>query len=194
MPGLFYIFFFFPKLFCNESPDPDTNSQKEVRTMADLEAIYRRHADTVYRFLLAKTGSRDLAEELTQETFFRAVGAINRFDGNCRVTTWLCGIARNVLYGYYRLRKSGDVSLDDIPEPAVSSAEETVIGKIEKERTLEAIRALPEPGREILTLRLSGGLSFRQIGEALGQTENWARVNFYRAKQKIIKEIGENER
>ncbi|MBR4661535.1 MAG: sigma-70 family RNA polymerase sigma factor [Clostridia bacterium] len=162
--------------------------------MADLEAIYRRHADTVYRFLLAKTGSRDLAEELTQETFFRAVGAINRFDGNCRVTTWLCGIARNVLYGYYRLRKSGDVSLDDIPEPAVSSAEETVIGKIEKERTLEAIRALPEPGREILTLRLSGGLSFRQIGEALGQTENWARVNFYRAKQKIIKEIGENER
>ena len=114
-----------PKIFCNEFPDPDTNrTEREVRTMADLEAIYRRHADTVYRFLLAKTGSRDLAEELTQETFFRAVGAINRFDDNCRVTTWLCGIARNVLYGYFRSRKSGDLSLDDIPEPAVSSAEE----------------------------------------------------------------------
>ena len=161
--------------------------------MADLEAIYRQNADTVYRFLLAKTGSRDLAEELTQETFFRAVSAVRKYDGSCRVATWLCGIAKNVLYGYYRSQKKRALPLDEVPEPAVSSAEETVLSKIENEETARAIRSLPEPGREVLTLRLSSGLSFRQIGDALGQSENWARVNYYRAKQKLIKEIGEYE-
>ena len=160
--------------------------------MHDLDAIYRQHADTVYRFLMSKTGSAELAEELTQETFYQAVGSIQRYDGSCQISTWLCGIAKNVLYTYYKKQRHSDVSLDEIPEPAVASAEETVLNGMGQQLILTAIHRLPEPGREILHLRLLGGLSFKQIGEILGQTETWARVNYYRAKQAIVKELKEH--
>ncbi len=163
--------------------------------MEDLDLIYRQHAQTVYRFLLAKTGSADLAEELTQETFFQAVSSIGRYDGNCKISTWLCGIAKNVLYTHYKKQKHAAVSLDDAAElsagsaePSVGSAEETVLGSMDQELLLAAIHRLPEPGREILHLRLLGGLSFRQIGAVLSQSETWARVNYYRAKQMLVKE------
>ena len=64
--------------------------------MADLESIYRQNADTVFRYLMSMTGSADLSEELTQETFYQAVKSIDKFDGSSKVSTWLCGIARNV--------------------------------------------------------------------------------------------------
>ena len=161
--------------------------------MADLDGIYRQNADTVYRFIYSRTRSAQVAEELTQETFFRAVGSIDRFDGSCRVATWLCGIARNVMLTYYRSQKESALSLDDIPEQETASAEDTALGKMSADRILDAIERVPEPGNEVLRLRLTGGLSFSQIGDALGQTENWARVTFYRAKLKLVKEIGENE-
>ena len=154
----------------------------------DLDLIYRQHAQTVYRFLLAKTGKPDLAEELTQETFFQAVGSIGRYDGQCKISTWLCGIAQNVLYTHYKKQKQAPTGLDDVEEVSTSSAEEEVLGTMDQERLLAAIHKLPEPGREILHLRLLGGLSFKQIGSILGQTETWARVNYYRAKQALVKE------
>lgn len=157
----------------------------------DLDLVYRQHAQTVYRFLLAKTGSVELAEELTQETFFQAVGSIQRYDGTCKISTWLCGIAKNVLYTHYKKQKHASVSLDDVKELSTVSTEETVIDTMDQERLLAAIHRLPEPGREILHLRLLGGLSFRQIGVILGQTETWARVNYYRAKQALVKEWNE---
>ena len=153
----------------------------------DLDLVYRQHAQTVYRFLLAKTGSADLAEELTQETFFQAVGSIGRYDGQCKISTWLCGIAKNVLYTHYKSKRHETASLDDAPEVSVSSAEQTVLGAMDQELLLAAIHKIPEPGREILHLRLLGGLSFRQIGAVLGQSETWARVNYYRAEQTLVK-------
>lgn len=156
--------------------------------MEDLDLIYREHAQTVYRFLLAKTGSADLAEELTQETFLQAVGSIGRYDGACKISTWLCGIAKNVLYSHYRKQEHAAVSLEDVAEPSVGSAEENVLCTMDQESLLAAIHRLPEPGREILHLRLLGGLSFRQIGTILSQSETWARVNYYRAKQTLVKE------
>ncbi len=159
--------------------------------MEDLDLIYRQHAQTVYRFLLAKTGSPDLAEELTQETFFQAVSSIGRYDGSCKISTWLCGIAKNLLYAHYKTQKQGTVSLEEAGELPVGSAEDTVLGSMDQERVLTAIHRVPEPGREILHLRLLGGLSFRQIGAVLGQTETWARVNYYRAKQTLVKEWNE---
>ncbi len=161
--------------------------------MEDLDLIYRQHAQTVYRFLLAKTGSADLAEELTQETFFQAVGSIGRYDGSCKISTWLCGIAKNVLYTYYKSQRHETVGLDDVAERPTSSAEETVLNEMDQQRLLAAIHRLPEPGREIVHLRLLGGLSFRQIGAILSQSETWARVNYYRAKQTLVKEWNEHE-
>lgn len=158
----------------------------------DLDAIYRQYANTVYRFLMAKTGSADLAEELTQETFFQAVGSIQRYDGSCQISTWLCGIAKNVLLSHYKKERHENVSLEEIPEPSVSSAEDAVLNDMSQELVLGAIHRLPEPGREIMHLRLLGGLSFKQIGGVFGQSETWARVMYYRAKQSVVKELSLN--
>ena len=158
----------------------------------DLDAIYRQYANTVYRFLMAKTGSVDLAEELTQETFFQAVGSIQRYDGSCQISTWLCGIAKNVLLSYYKKQRHEGVSLEEVPEPSVSSAEDAILNEVDQQTVLETIHRLPEPGREIMHLRLLGGLSFKQIGGVFGQSETWARVIYYRAKQTVVKELSQN--
>ena len=121
--------------------------------MTDLDGIYRQYAQTVYRFLLAKTGSPELAEELTQETFYQAVQSIGRYDGSCQISTWLCGIARNVLLNHNRKQKHASVSLEEVPEPAGGSAEDTVLGNMGRELLLTAIHKQPEPGREVLYLK-----------------------------------------
>ena len=167
---------------------------KEVRELADLDSIYRQNADTVFRFLMSMTGSADLSEELTQETFYQAVKSIDKFDGSSKVSTWLCGIAKNVFLADLRKRQKESTGLDDLPEKTVASAEETYIKERDIKSILSAIDDHPEPGREVLRLRLLGGLSFKQIGDAMGKTETWARVTFYRAKQMIVKELNENDK
>ena len=162
--------------------------------MDDLESIYRQNADTVFRFLMAKTGSPDLSEELTQETFYQAIKSIDRFDGSCRISSWLCGIAKNLLYTHFRETARNPLPMDDVPEPATASAEDIVVTREETKRIRKAIDDHPDPGGEILRLRLFGGLSFKQIGEIMGRTETWARVNYYRAKQSIVKELSEDDK
>ncbi len=162
--------------------------------MLDLDALYREHADTVFRYLLVRTNSADLSEELTQETFFQAVRTVDSFDESCKFSTWLIGIAKNVLRTHYRKQtQQPTVSLDDAPELSGASAEEVVFSGSETESILSVIHRVPEPGREVLYLRLLGSLSFRQIGDILGQTETWARVTFYRAKQSVVKELKHND-
>ena len=157
--------------------------------MADLDGIYREHAETVYRFLLAKTGSADLAEELTQETFYQAVKSIDRFDGSCQITTFLFGIAKNVWYNAYRKGMKATVPLEETEPIAVPSAETDVLARMGREEILSAVHRMSEPGREVLYLRLLGSLSFAEIGAILGRTDNWARVTYYRTKQQLIKEM-----
>ena len=161
--------------------------------MADLESIYRQYSDTVFRFLMSKTGSVELAKELTQETFYQAVKSIDRYDGSSRITSWLCGIAQNVLYAHLRARQKDPLPLEDVPEQPVVSIEDLVVTRDETRAILEAIRELPDPGGEIMRMRIFGGLSFKQIGAILGRTEVWARVNYYRAKQSVIKELNRDD-
>lgn len=161
--------------------------------MADLESIYRQYSDTVFRFLMSKTGSVELAEELTQETFYQAVKSIDRYDGSSRITSWLCGIAQNVLYAHLRAKQKDPLPLEDVPEQPVVSTEDLVVTRDETRAILEAIRELPDPGGEIMRMRIFGGLSFKQIGAILGRTEVWARVNYYRAKQSVIKELNRDD-
>lgn len=162
--------------------------------MLDLDVLYREHADTVHRYLLVKTNSTDLAEELTQETFYQALRSVDSYDGSCKFSTWLIGIAKNVLRTHWRkLRQQPTVSLEDAPELTSGSAEESVFSGAELEAVLGVIHRLEEPGREVLYLRLLGSLSFRQIGDVLGQSETWARVTYYRAKQSVVKELKRDE-
>lgn len=157
--------------------------------MVDLDAVYREHSTAVYRFLLAKTGSPQLAEELTQETFYQAVKSIDRFDGSCRITTFLFGIAKNVWYNAWRKGQKAAVPLEETGPLTVSSAETDVLAAMGREEILSAVHRMSEPGREVLYLRLLGSLSFAEIGSILGRTENWARVTYYRSKQQLIKEM-----
>ena len=154
--------------------------------MEDLQKVYQQHAQTVYKFLLAKTGNEHLAEELTQETFYQAVKSVDRFDGSCKVSVWLCQIAKHLWYQHLRKQKrEAPVLPEDLPEVPGPSAEE---GLLEKEGRMDLFRlvhGLPEPAREVVYLRAFGGLSFREIGDVCGRTETWARVTFYRSKEKL---------
>lgn len=161
--------------------------------MQSMEEIYKLYAQTVYRFLLSLTHDSSLSEELTQETFYQAVKCSDKFDKSCKITTWLCAIAKNQLRAYQR--KNRDYLKDDFEEfvNTASSAETDALANISRIEILKRIHKLDEPIREVLYLRLFGDLSFREIGDILGRTENWARVNYYRGKEKLVKEIKENE-
>lgn len=155
--------------------------------MQSMEEIYQRYARTVYRFLLARTRSEDLAEELTQETFYQAIRSIDRYDKSCKISTWLCGIAKNVLLTYQRKHPvQEDADEQEIP---VESAEEAAISQVSSLMIVKLLHELAEPYREVMYLRTFGGLSFKEIGEVLGKSENWARVTFYRAKEKLRKDM-----
>ena len=161
--------------------------------MQSMDEIYQKYARTVFRYLLSLTSDSDLAEELTQETFFQAIRSSKRYDGTCSVTTWLCGIARNVLFTYRRKHPAEETSLEDLSEDGGSaapspSAETDAFASMERVSLFRHLHDLPDPFREVIYLRVFGMLSFREIGEILGKTENWARVTFYRGKEKLRKE------
>lgn len=154
--------------------------------MEDMEAIYRAHARTVYKFLLSQCHDDALAEELTQETFYQAVRSADRFDGSCKVSTWLCQITKHLLYQHLRKRRREE----PLPEeeealPPLPSAEAEALNRVGQLDLLRRVHNLPEPGREVVYLRVFGALSFREIGEVLGRTETWARVTFYRCKEHL---------
>ena len=145
------------------------------------------HAKTVYGFLLTRTGNPDLAEELTQETFYQAVKHVDRYEGKSSVSTWLCGIAKNLWYGYLKKQKN-QTSLSEAEEIPVDSAETELFRGWENLQVLRMIHRLEDPMREVIYLRLIGNLSFAQIGEIMERNENWARVTYYRGKEKVMKE------
>lgn len=161
--------------------------------METVEEIYQNYSQKVYVFLLSKTNSHELAEELTQETFFYAVNAIDKFKGNSSVLTWLCGIAKNLWLKYLRDNKLNKDISDFENVSQTISAEDEVFIQWENTEVLKLIHRLDEPIREVMYLRLIGELSFYQIGEIMGKKENWARVNFYRGKKRIIEEMNKNE-
>ena len=159
--------------------------------MQPMEEIYQEYARTVYKYLLSKTHNEDLAEELTQETFYQAIKSIDRFDESCKISTWLCAIAKNQLLSYRRKHPVQD-NLEDT-EVVTESAEQNVLDGITHVELLKQLHSCPEPFREVMYLRIFGNLSFKEIGEIVGKTENWARVTFYRGKEKLKKGLVDYE-
>ncbi len=153
--------------------------------------IYQQHAQTVYRYLLSLTRDEDLSEELTQETFYQAIRSSGRYDGSCKITTWLCAIAKNVLQSYRRKHPSHeDLETADLVSPSAEQEADLTLSRVD---LMRSVHALPEPYREVLYLRLFGDLPFREIGDIFGKPENWARVTFYRGKERLRKEFTDNE-
>lgn len=154
--------------------------------MQSLEEIYVLYSKKIFLFLLSKANNELLAEELTQETFFQAIQCIDRFKGDSSVLTWLCGIAKNVWLKYLRKHQELLTAEDEVPE--IEDKNEINV-QWEQKEILQLIHSMNEPMREVMYLRLISNLSFSEIGEIIGKTENWTRVTFFRGKQKIVKEI-----
>ena len=156
----------------------------------EMEKVYQEYAQSVYGLLILRTHDSQLAEELTQETFYQSLRSVEKFDGSCKVSTWLCAIAKNVLLKYWQKNKVPVVALDDeqiiLAEDA--SVEEIFLAEENKVELMAKIHQLPQAMKEVIYLRLAADLSFRQIGEIMNKTENWARVTFYRGKEKLLKE------
>lgn len=158
--------------------------------MQSMDEIYQTYAQMVYRYLFSQTQNHELAEELTQETFYQAIRSIHRFDGSSKISTWLCAIAKNQLHVYYR---KNPIMAELPTTDTAASAECDVFDHINHMELLKKLHNCPEPFREILYLRIFGNLSFQEIGTILGKTENWARVTYYRGKEKLRKEIEKDE-
>ena len=153
--------------------------------MSELAEIYRIYFDDVYRYLLALSHDAQLAEELTSETFCRAMRALPGFRGACDIRVWLCQIAKHLWYQHLRKANRETELPEEAELPLVPSAEEEAVSRSGQLDMLRRVHELPEPGREVVYLRAFGGLSFREIGDVLGKTETWARVTFYRGKERL---------
>lgn len=156
--------------------------------MLNMDAAYREYAQTVYRFLMSLCYDNETAEELTQETFYQAVRCANKYDGSCKLSTWLCQIAKHLWYRELsRRKKKGTSPLDEDILSGQKPLDEELCIREEKMELFRKVHVLDETAKEVVLLRVTGAFSFREIGELFGKNENWARVTFYRAKQKIVK-------
>lgn len=155
--------------------------------MADFEGIYQKYFRDIYHYVLSLSQNGAVAEEVTQETFFKALSSIDRFDGRCSVYVWLCEIAKNTYFSHCRrVRRFADPpDMEEITD----SLEEKLSEKETAFRVHQILHRLEEPYKEVFSLRIFGELSFKQIAELFGKTESWARVTYHRAKIKIREEL-----
>ena len=153
--------------------------------MDEFEAVYRRHFAWVFSYARRLTGSDHQAEELTEETFFRALKAIGRYQGD-DLRAWLCAIARNTWRSHYR-KYARMAPLEGLPEPEDTTPSPAILleNRDEALRLHEILHGLDEPYKEVFSLRVFGELPYARIAKLFGKTETWARVTFHRAKQKI---------
>lgn len=155
--------------------------------MQDIEKIYEEYFETVNKYLFCLTHNNDISEELTQETFYKAVKKIGTYKGECKMSVWLCQIAKNLWYDQCRKNKK----FVDIKEANILNVqtlnilEEQVISNDEKILLYKKMQHLDEKTREVIYLRITGELSFKEIGIILNKTENWVRVTFYRGKNQL---------
>jgi len=157
----------------------------------ELEDVYRENYPIVYGYLLSLCGDPYEAEELTAQTFFRAILDFRRYDGTCKPSTWLCAIGKHLFYNECKRKKRSQRFSEATPPPA-ADPQQLYIEKEEIHRLLHSAAGLDAPYREVLFLRLEG-LSFREIGSVMEKSENWARVTYFRAKAKIREEMGDND-
>lgn len=155
--------------------------------MQNIETIYNDYFSTVYKYLFCLTKNHDLSEELTQETFFKAITKIGSFREESKISTWLCTIARNLylneLKKQSRLKYVSDEELSSIE--SLYNLETMVIEDEESQALFKKISKLDSLTKQVLILRISGDLSFKEISDILGKTENWARITYYRGKEKL---------
>lgn len=167
--------------------------------MTEFGKIYETYFSDVYSYMKRLSKDENVAEEMTSEAFFKAMGAIDSFRGDCDIRVWLCQIAKNCYLTH--LKKARRFAELEILETSGAPAsgdqvEDLVVERSEAMRIHRLTHELPEPYKEVFMLRVLGELSFRRIGSIFGKTENWACVTYHRARNKIIEkmEAGNDEK
>ena len=158
----------------------------------NIEELYRTYFDIVYRYIRSISQDGALAEEVTQETFFKALKKADQFRGDCDVRVWLCQIAKNTLYDHLKKQEKqllGDEKLEKIESAGGELLEEKLAQRSQAMEIHKVLHRLSEPYKEVFSLRTFGELTFREIGMLFGKSENWARVTYYRARVKIREEL-----
>lgn len=157
--------------------------------MESIEEIYKKYANLIKNYIYTITRNKELAEEIMQETFIVAINQINNFRGECDISVWLCSIAKKILYKKTKkINQYKTISIENVEIADEKKIEEEYIKNNSKLKLYQALQNLDATTREVIYLRLTGDLSFKEIGKILNKTENWARVTFFRGKQKLNKE------
>ena len=162
--------------------------------MQNIEEIYQEYYTTVYKYLFCLTQNSDISEELTQETFTEAIEDIKKFRGECKLSVWLCQIAKHLWYKELKKKdKNNKISFENVTDSMLynDTLEETICAKEEKLKLFKDMQKLDEKARKVVYLRAIGNLSYEEIAEILGKTSNWSRVMYYRAKQKLREDNNE---
>ncbi|MFB9326410.1 RNA polymerase sigma factor [Paenibacillus aurantiacus] len=159
--------------------------------MTRFEHIYNQYFKDVYRFVWSMCRDSATAEEITQETFFKALNRIDQFRGTCQINVWLCQIAKNTYFSYAEKQKR-HVRYDPGDDASKQSLEAMMVNQEAAFRVHQALHGLDDPYKELFTLRVFGELSFAQISQLFGRTESWARVTFHRAKRKVQDRLKED--
>ena len=156
--------------------------------LKDIEIVYDKYFKDVYKYVLSLTLNESIAEEVTQETFFKAIKNIDKFDGRCTLFVWLCQIAKNTFFTHYQKSKRFS-SIEEQLMKTTDCFEEYLLDKESAFEIHKVLHKLEEPYKEVFSLRVFSELSFRQIAELFNKTESWARVTYHRAKLKIQEEV-----
>lgn len=164
--------------------------------MQDMDTIYKKYGEIVYKYVFCLTGNEDITEEIVQETFLVAVKDINKFRGECKISTWLCQISKYIWYKKLKKEKIKKEIPLDILQNTLSieeSIEENFWNKEKKIELFKKLQNFDEDTKNVMYLRIFGNFEYNEIAEIMNKTSNWARVVFFRGKQKLKEEL-ENEK
>ena len=162
----------------------------------EFEQIYSAYFKSVYLYVRQLSGDEYIAEEITNETFFKAMRSLDSFRGDCDIRVWLCQIAKNCYYSF--LKKAGridrveDAELLNIPSQD-DTVEERILQKDEANQIQKILHGIPDPYKEVFMWRIFAELSYKQIGQIFNKSENWACVTYHRARNMIKKRLGDSQ-
>lgn len=159
--------------------------------MGAFEEVYKQYYRQIYFYVMGLCRNEHIAEEITQETFFKVLKQMDTFRGECRINVWITQIAKNTFFSYCRKKKHDPESFpEDTEVETQENLEEKIMDKEAAGQIHMVLHKMPEPYKEVFWMRIFGELSFREIGNIHGKTESWARVVYHRAKLMIREELG----
>lgn len=158
--------------------------------MQDFEELYKAYYPQVYKYILKLCQDELLAEEITQETFFKVLKSADSFKGQCKFSVWMCQIAKNTFYSYLKKNKRlADFPIETLTIENAESLESMAADRDMALKIHEILHFIEEPYREVFWMRTFGELSFTEIADIHKKSESWARVTYHRAKMKIKEEL-----